>query len=74
MCKTPDKLTNDGGFSQEDILILLKEVTKGLNSNEYAILNLIKEGYSLDEIAQKYRVSKNTIYKIFEKIKENYKK
>ena len=74
MCKTPDKLTNDGGFSQEDILILLKEVTKGLNSNEYTILNLIKEGYSLDEIAQKYRVSKNTIYKIFEKIKENYKK
>jgi len=67
-------VADDNDISREDIRILLNDLTKGLSPKEYTLLNLVKEGYSLDEIASKYSVSKNTIYKIFEKIKKNYKK
>jgi len=70
----PREVADDNDVSREDIRILLDDLTKGLTPKEYILLNLVKEGYSLDEIASKYRVSKNTIYKIFEKIKKNYKK
>ena len=70
----PEELNDDGDFPKKDFKILLEDLTKDFTPKEYKLLNLVKEGYSLDEIAQKYRVSKNTIYKIFEKIKENYKK
>ena len=67
-------LRDDGGFPKKDFQIFLEDLMKEFSQEECQILNLIKEGYSLDEIARKYRSSKNTIYKIFEKIKKNYKK
>lgn len=70
----PREVADDNDITRENIRILLDDLTKGLSPKEYTLLNLIKEGYSLDEIASKYCVSKNSIYKIFEKIKKNYKK
>ena len=70
----PREVADDNDVTREDIRILLDDLTKGLTPKEYTLLTLVKEGYSLDEIASKYSVSKNTIYTIFEKIKKNYKK
>ena len=70
----PTGLIGDGGFSEIGFRILLSELSYGLKDKEQLILEMVQEGYSLDEIAKNYHISKNTIYKLFEKIKEIYKK
>lgn len=69
-----ETLSDDSDFLKKNFQIFIEDLMKEFSQKEYKILNLIKEGYSLDEIARKHRISKNTIYKIFEKMKKNYKK
>lgn len=51
----------------------LEKIMHSLDEREQRILMMIADGLSLNEIARKIKVSKNTIYKIFEKIRKDYK-
>lgn len=51
----------------------LDKIMHTLNEREQKILMMVAEGLSLNEIARCEKVSKNTIYKIFERIKKDYK-
>lgn len=66
----PEELTGDGGFVQNNLYLFLEDLTRELKAEELSVLSLVQAGYSLDEIALKHRISKNTIYKLFKKIKE----
>lgn len=50
----------------------LEKIMQSLDEREQRILMMIGDGLSLNEIARQIKVSKNTIYKIFEKIKKDY--
>lgn len=50
----------------------LETILQSLDEREQQILMMIADGLSLNEIARRIKVSKNTIYKIFEKIKKEY--
>ena len=51
----------------------LDKIMHSLCEREQKILMMVADGLSLNEIARQIKISKNTIYKIFERIKKNYK-
>lgn len=52
--------------------LCLEHLLKPLRPREQRIMLMISEGFSLNEVSRKEKISKNTIYRIFEKIKKKH--
>ena len=61
-------------FDKYDIDFILSSCLKRLTDEENSIIDKIYQGYSLEEIAKEKHISKNTIYKIFEKMRKIIKR
>ncbi len=70
----PDELKTSGGFENLGINLTVSEIACQLSERENLILEMIMKDHSLKEVTEEFHISKNTIYKLFEKIKKNYKK
>lgn len=64
----------DGGFEHCEMNLIISNAAKHLSERENHIIKMIGDGHTIDDISKHYHISKNTIYKIFEKIKKNYEK
>lgn len=66
----PEALKVSNALAHSEINLLISSVAKHLSDRENQVLELILEGKTLDDIAKKYHISKNTIYKILDKLKK----
>ena len=72
--ETPDEPINSSFFDKYEIDFIISSCIRNLSSKEISVIDKIYQGYSLEEITKEMHISKNTIYKIFEKIRKEIKK
>ena len=67
-------ISSEDNYEQSELKALVKKAEQKLSPREILVLDMILEDKTLEEITQKIHISKNTIYKIFEKLKKSLKK
>lgn len=67
-------ISSEDNYQQSELKALVKKAEQKLSPREMLVLDMILEDKTLEEITHKIHISKNTIYKIFEKLKKSLKK
>ena len=67
-------ISSEDNYEQSEVKALVKKAEQKLSPREMLVLDMILEDKTLEEITHKIHISKNTIYKIFEKLKKGLKK
>ncbi|HIU52707.1 MAG TPA: sigma-70 family RNA polymerase sigma factor [Candidatus Scatocola faecipullorum] len=67
-------ISSEDNYEQSELKALVKKAEQKLSPREILVLDMILEDKTLEEITHKIHISKNTIYKIFEKLKKSLKK
>lgn len=68
--ETHEFIDNSANFHNKEFNVLISAISKQLDERERIVLKMILDGKTLDEISKNIHISKNTIYKIFNKIKK----
>lgn len=68
--ETSEFIDYSSNFHKKEFNMLISAISKQLDEREHIVLKMILEGKTLDCISKNIHISKNTIYKIFNKIKK----
>ncbi len=68
--ETHEFIDNSANFHNKEFNVLISAISKQLDERERIVLKMILDGKTLDEISKNIHISKNTIYKIFNKIQK----
>lgn len=65
----PEALGICDTFSYSETNLFIASISRHLSDKENQIIKMILDGKTLDDIAKNFHISKNSIYKLFDKIK-----